>query len=272
MSGAADPPPTPSPPRSSALSTYWRGTPGPPRWPMKLTRRPSSSVLKLAWNVRVHDRHHVPDDGPVILASNHLAILDGPVLAAATARPVHGLVKKEMFRGLLGGVLRHLGQIPLDRGTPDIGALKAALAVLDRGDVLAIYPEGKRGPGDFTMIKPGVAYLALCTGAPVVPVACLGTRVSGRSTGAVPSMRTRIDVVFGRPVAVEAMPWPRRREVVRAQASRLRQSLIAHLREAVEVTGRLAPGPEPAPGPGEPAAPTAPTAPTARRIDVEDVS
>ncbi|MEQ7125746.1 lysophospholipid acyltransferase family protein [Actinopolymorpha sp. B11F2] len=266
MSGAADPPPSPFTARPSSLSAYWRGTPGPPDRPIRLTRRPSSGVLKLAWSIRVHDRHHVPGDGPVILASNHLAILDGPVLAAAMARPVHALVKKEMFRGLLGKALRRLGQIPVDRGTADVGALKAALAVLDRGDVLAIYPEGKRGPGDFTVIKPGVAYLALCTGAPVVPVACLGTRALGKSTGAVPSMRTRIDVVFGRPLVLEAVPWPRRREVVRQQASRLRQALIAHLREAVEVSGRAAPGAEQEAGPREAAAPTP------GRIDVEEVS
>jgi 1-acyl-sn-glycerol-3-phosphate acyltransferase len=212
----------------------------------------------------------VPSSGPVILASNHVAILDGPVLVAAMARPVHGLVKKEMFRGPLGGALRRLGQIPLDRAAADVGALKAALAVLDRGDVLAIYPEGKRGPGDFTVIKPGVAYLALCTGTPVVPVACLGTRASGRSTGAVPSMRTRIDVVFGRPLAVEAVPWPRRRAVVRQEASRLREALALHLREAVEVTGRAVPGAEPESGPRRAATTTSTSTP--RSIDVEDVS
>jgi 1-acyl-sn-glycerol-3-phosphate acyltransferase len=254
MSGAGDPAPGSS--ASASASAYWQGVSGPPRWLLRLTRRPSTGAMGLAWRIRVHDRHHVPETGPVILASNHIAILDAPVLVAATPRPVHALGKKEMFRGLLGGALRRLGQIPLDRGTVDPGALKAALAVLDRGDVLAIFPEGERGPGDFTLIKHGVAYLALCTGAPVVPVACLGTRAPGGSTGAVPSMRTRIDVVFGRPLAVAAVPWPRRREIVRHQAAHLRQALIAHLREAVAVTGRAATGAEPGPEPRHVAAST----------------
>ena len=64
--------------------------------------------------------------------------------------------------------------------------------------------------GDFARIKNGVAYLALATGAPVVPVACIGTRVAGVSVGKPSPKGTRIDIVYGAPVTVEAQPFPRR--------------------------------------------------------------
>ncbi|HZC25875.1 MAG TPA: lysophospholipid acyltransferase family protein, partial [Actinopolymorphaceae bacterium] len=123
----------------------------------------AGGAVRTFWSVRVHDRHHVPAGGPVILASNHAGVLDGPIVCGVVRRPVHALVKQEMFRGAVGGALRRLGQIPVDRFAVDVAAVKACLAVLDRGDALAIYPEGRRGAADFATMKPGVAYLALCT-------------------------------------------------------------------------------------------------------------
>ena len=222
---------------------YWSGAEGPPRRGLRLARPVATAIVRGAWNVRVYDRHHVPRGGPVILASNHVGILDGPLLCAVVDRPVHALVKREMFRGAVGSALRGLGQISLERQAVDVGAVKSALAVLDRGDALAIFPEGVRGAGDFSVIKSGVAYLALCTGAPVIPVVCLGTRPPGRSVGAVPPLRSRVDVVFGPPLLVEATPWPRRREVVRDQARWLQKWLVGHVRYACSTTGQQLPGP-----------------------------
>jgi 1-acyl-sn-glycerol-3-phosphate acyltransferase len=223
-----------------AVPPYWRGVDGPPRRGLGTARVLASGFVRAGWRVRVHSRHHVPRSGPVILASNHAGFLDGPLLCAVTTRPVHALVKDEMFRGRVGQTLRRLGQIPVERHCVDIGAVRSSLAVLDRGDVLAIYPEGTRGTGDFAKIKPGVAYFALCTGAPVVPVACLGTRPADGS-GGLPSLRTRVDVVFGAPVRLELTPWPRRRDVVREKARWLQDWLVRHLREACLTTGRQLP-------------------------------
>jgi 1-acyl-sn-glycerol-3-phosphate acyltransferase len=190
---------------------YWSGAQGPPRRTLKAARPLVTGLMRAAWKIRVHDRHHIPPGGPAILASNHVGVLDGPVLCSVAHRPVHAVVKQEMFRGATGRALRRLGQIPVDRQMFDPGAVKAALAVLDHGDVLAIYPEGARGAGDFAVIKPGVAYLAMCTGAPVVPVACLGSRPPGASIGTLPPMRALVDVVFGPPVRLPRTDWPRPR-------------------------------------------------------------
>ena len=121
--------------------------------------------------------------------------------------------------------------------------------------------------GDFAKIKPGVAYLALCTGAPVVPVACLGTRRWRGPTACCPPCEPASTSSSVRRVRLEATPWPRRRDVVREKARWLQEWLVGHLREAYVATGRQLPGEsvreERVPGPLVAREPS---------LDVEDVS
>ena len=77
--------------------------------------------------------------------------------------------------------------------------------------MVAIYPEGTRGDGQVHTFRPGAAYLALVTGAPVVPVAVLGTRERGGATDSVPPRGSRFDFVYGEPVYWDEHPWPRTR-------------------------------------------------------------
>jgi 1-acyl-sn-glycerol-3-phosphate acyltransferase len=223
-------------------STYWRDAPGPPRHGARLLGPLGKAVMRSAWNLRVHGHELVPETGPVILASNHTGFLDGPLLYATMRRPVYALVKMEMFHGVVGRALTALGQISVDRFQVDLAAVRSSLAVLERGDLLGIYPEGTRGAGDFSEIKPGLAYLGLCTGAPIVPVACLGVRAAGRSTGSLPPLRERLDVVLGEPIRLPLTPWPRRQDTVREHTLQLRDTLVEHVRRACELTGRVLPG------------------------------
>lgn len=220
------------------MERYWITVAGPRRRPCRALRPVGSVVMRAVWRVAVHGREHVPPSGPVILASNHTSILDGPLLYSLTGRAVHALTKQEMFSGALGPFLRWMGQIPVDRYSYDPAAVKASLAVLERGDALAIYPEGTRGDGVFETIKPGMAYLALCTGAPIVPVATLGARDASRVRGSTVPPRSRVDVVLGPPIGTEPVGFPRRQHVVRGYAAELAEQLRAHLHEAVELTGR----------------------------------
>lgn len=220
---------------------YWTTARG-PGWRFTRAFRPVASlIVRSAWRINVHGQEHLPAEGPVILAANHSSVLDGPVLYGVTRRPVHALVKQEMFAGALGRGLRAIGQISVDRFACDPAAVKACLAVLDRGHVVAVYPEGTRGRGDFATVKPGVAYFAMCTGAPIVPAACLGVRADGQSKNGVPRLRSTVDVVFGPPIDVARVGWPRRQDLVRAQADLVGAELRAHLRLACELTGRSLP-------------------------------
>jgi 1-acyl-sn-glycerol-3-phosphate acyltransferase len=217
--------------------------PAPPAVPLRVARRMAASLLRRRYDVRVHGAEHVPADGPVLLSCNHIGLFDGPLLTAVAPRPVHALVKREMFSGSGGWLFGALGQIPVERSAVDVFAVKQVTRVLrDRG-VAAVYPEGSRGRGDVTHSRLGVAYFAMITGAVVVPVAHLGTRAHGASVHAAPERGARLDVVFGAPLRPARSPvaWPRRRTQVESLAEHLRMGLAQHVHDAVLLTGQELP-------------------------------
>ena len=211
--------------------------PGPagPRW----SRRIGRFLARVVWRTTVIGAERVPRTGPVLLSANHTGAIDGPVVHGVSPRGTHFLVKEEMFSalgGLVGVVLRAAGQIPVDRsgGRP---ALVAALGVLRRGGVVGIFPEGNRGRGDAATARAGVAWLAVATGAPVVPVAVLGTRRTGESIGHVPGPRRRLVVEFGEPVRLEPPGELSGRAAVGHAHEVLRAALSEHVRTVSERTG-----------------------------------
>jgi len=133
------------------------------------------------------------------------------------------------------------GQIAIDRRTVDIRAVKQCLAVLASGGVVGIYPEGARGRGDVARTRGGAAYLALVSGAPVVPVACLGTRPDGAATSAMPGRGVRLDTVFGAPLMFEQQPWPRTKARVGAVQAEIQAALATHVQAACDLTGQRLP-------------------------------
>ncbi len=123
-------------------------------------------------------REHIPTEGPLLLAANHRSFLDPFVLATMTRRPVYYVAKKELFQRsrLQAWFLNALGAFPVDRGASDQEMLETARRILERGDAVLIFPEGTRiRPGGLGTPKSGVGRLALKTGAPIVPLAVIGT-------------------------------------------------------------------------------------------------
>jgi 1-acyl-sn-glycerol-3-phosphate acyltransferase len=201
------------------------------------------------WRPRVLGAWKVPASGPVILAVNHSHNIDGPMVMGVAPRPMHFLIKKEAFVGPLGAFLTGIGQLEVDRATADRTAITRALGVLRDGGVLGIFPEGTRGEGDFGSLRAGLAYFAVRSGAPIVPVAVLGSAEhKGRLIAALPPLRSRVDVVFGDPVrAVDDAGSPgagaggRRaatRKVLDEATARIQKQLTAHLENARRLTGR----------------------------------
>jgi len=194
---------------------------------LRALRPISAWLIRRRYPVRVHGADRVPCRGGVILAANHVGIIDGPLLAVFAPRPVHALTKREMFDGRLGGFLHRAGQIPLERVGADPGAIRSSLRVIRDGGVVAIFPEGTRSSGRFDRFHHGAAYLALVTGAPVVPVMLRGTGAPADGSSALPTPRSTIDVVFGAPWHIPQQPWPRTREQVGAASALLREHMLS---------------------------------------------
>lgn len=121
-----------------------------------------------------------PRKGPVIVAANHVSNWDPAIVAISLPRPVHFMAKVELFNNrFLGKILTILHAFPVKRGSADRKAIRHALYVLEQGQVLGIFPEGARKKvKPDVKVQAGVAMLALKSGAPVVPVACIGTESS----------------------------------------------------------------------------------------------
>jgi len=122
-------------------------------------------------------REHIPAQGPFIIAANHRSFLDPFVIALMARRPIYFMTKKEAFINTpVAWLLSALGAYPIDRGASDQDAMATTKAILARGDGVLIFPEGTRTrPGALGRPKRGVGRLALETGAPVVPIAIIGT-------------------------------------------------------------------------------------------------
>jgi 1-acyl-sn-glycerol-3-phosphate acyltransferase len=191
------------------------------------------------WKPRVLGAWRVPAAGPVILAVNHSHNIDGPMLMGTAPRPVHFLIKKEAFVGPLGRFLTGIGQLKVDRHSTDRTAIARALGVLANGGVLGIFPEGTRGEGDFASLRAGLAYFAVRIGAPIVPVAVLGsTDRPGRLIKGLPPLRSRVDVVFGDPFDAGDGSGRRTRKALDEATERIQKQLTAHLENARRLTGR----------------------------------
>ncbi len=191
------------------------------------------------WKPRVLGAWRVPASGPVVLAVNHSHNIDGPMLMGTAPRPVHFLIKKEAFVGPLDPFLRGIGQLKVDRSTADRAAVTDALGVLADGGVLGIFPEGTRGEGDFASLRSGLAYFAVRSGAPIVPVAVLGsTERRGRLVPALPPLRSRVDVVFGDAFEAGDGSGRRTRKALDEATVRIQERLTAHLESARRLTGR----------------------------------
>jgi 1-acyl-sn-glycerol-3-phosphate acyltransferase len=164
--------------------------------------------LRLIFRPQVEGRAYVPDEGPAIIAGNHLSFADSIFMPLIVTRKVTFVAKAEYFtgRGLKGWLIRAffvgVGTIPVDRdgGPAARTALDTQLRVLRAGNLAGIYPEGTRSPdGRLYRGKTGVARLALASGAPVVPVVMLNADEIQPPGRLIPRLR-RVRIRFGAPL------------------------------------------------------------------------
>jgi 1-acyl-sn-glycerol-3-phosphate acyltransferase len=141
-------------------------------------------LMRVLYRPVVEGVAHIPDEGPVILAGNHVTFIDSLFLSLVVRRQVYFIGKDEYVtgKGVKGRVMAWFfttcGMIPVDRdgGHGGVAALMTGRRILEEGRIFGIYPEGTRSPdGRLYRGRTGIARLALMTGAPVVPFAMIGT-------------------------------------------------------------------------------------------------
>jgi len=165
-------------------------------------------ILKTVFRPWITGLENIPKEGGVILASNHLSFIDSVFLPLVIERRIYFLAKSDYFtgKGLKNWAVKHFllgtGMIPIDRsgGKASEASLNTGLAVISRGDVLGIYPEGTRSPdGKLYRGRTGVARMILEGHVPVVPVAMMDTEKVMPIGSKIPKVR-RIGVVIGKPL------------------------------------------------------------------------
>ncbi len=177
----------------------------------RVSRLVAGPFLRLLAPTRVIGAEHIPATGPAIMASNHLSVVDSIFLPLMVERPVTFAAKSEYFTGtrlrdrVVGAYLRSTNQLSTDRAGARAAQsmLDAAVDRLNSGELFGIYPEGTRSPdGRLYRGRTGVGYLALNSGAPVIPVAMIGTEHILPPGHRVPRPG-RIEIRIGEPLTFE---------------------------------------------------------------------
>lgn len=186
----------------------------------RFTRAVLGAVYRLLIPVKVTGAEHLPKQGPVILAANHISFFDTIVLMFSVPRRTYFIGKAEyMDSWMTRRLFPALGLIPIERATARqaIAALGVAAGALGKGHALGIYPEGTRSrDGRLYKGRTGVAWLALTAGVPVVPVGLVGTDQVQPIGASFPRV-ARVRVAFGRPISpapYAAMPAGRARRLL----------------------------------------------------------
>ena len=175
-----------------ALSRQWRDKMA----LYRLVRLLLRLIFRVVFRWKVIGADNIPESGPVLVAANHISLLDPPVVGCAVRREISYMAKAELFeRPIFRWFLAKLKAFPVRRGKADRTAIRTALEILKQGGVVGLFPEGTRSrTGEMLSPQHGVALLAIKSNAVIVPTAVYGTN--------------RVDKLFGfHPIPKSTSVW-----------------------------------------------------------------
>ena len=161
-----------------------------------------SPIYRLIFNVRIKGKENIPNKGGVLLCPNHVAAIDVITIGVASPRQITCIAKKELFSvPLLGGLIKALGAVKIDRGGADVGAIKAAVSAIADGKTVVIFPQGHRCPGvniASTQIRHGAGLIAYHAKCDIIPV-CINVK-KGKY-----GLFRKTEIIFGAPVKYSSL-------------------------------------------------------------------
>jgi 1-acyl-sn-glycerol-3-phosphate acyltransferase len=134
--------------------------------------------FRVLFGCRVYGAHYLPRTGGYIIASNHVSFLDPLAVGVGVSRPLRFLARHDLFRNpYFGWLIRNVGAIPIKKDRMDLAGLKNAIRIIREGQILVIFPEGRRMDVRDKLVEPspGVGFLASLAGVPIIPARVVGT-------------------------------------------------------------------------------------------------
>lgn len=189
-------------------------------------------ALRLFGDWKVEGRECVPPMGPLLVVSNHQSNMDPPILAASIPRRINFMAKRGLFHyPVVSLFLKAYGTFPLNRDGGDLAAIQWSIKMLSRDAALGIFPEGTRSPGAMRKAIPGIALVALRSGAPILPVGITGTeRIGPLWQVAIPRGEFRVRI--GQPFSIPPLEGRVSREQMEAITTMIMERVAALLPES----------------------------------------
>ena len=197
------------------------------RWGHRLT----SLFCKTVGHLEAQGVEHIPREGGVLLLSNHVSFLDPVIVGSAASREIHYMARSNAFDiPGLGRLIAAYNAYPVNRGAPDLGALRKTISLLKNGNAVLIFPEGTRSvDGTLGKARDGVCFIAHRAGVPTIPVFHRGAeRVLPRNSKRL--RRSKLTVTFGEPLELTTDGFETRREMYQQMGNQIMDA-IADLRD-----------------------------------------